>query len=481
MNASNRNHHNDNKHDNAPADQETGSPSTAAPAPEATSAEAGIPERPVAQARKVRIKLFGVGGAGGNAVTHIAQTRETRVQWLTQLDLVAVNTDLQALDAALATEKIQIGAEVTHGLGAGGDPELGARAAQHEATVLSAACRDLDVAFIMAGMGGGTGTGASAVLARVAKQQGALVLALVTMPFGFEGDRRRQQAVDGLEELRGHADAVICVPNDRLFKVLGEGASVLEAFQRGNEFMATGVQAVWQLLARKGLINLDFADLRATLNAKHSDGLLSHGEAEGADRARNAVKAMLENPLFDGHETLARADSVLVSILGGTDLALGDVQKAMEPITRQAPKAHIIMGAAMDEAYIGKLSVTMIAASQATQRKSATPTNSVILTTTGKATVTTPANGTVHRKHVPANGNGGGVALPNKTVPATAVSAMGSSTPAKTKDAPPSAKQETLPLQTASRGRFDKTEPTLHNGQDLDVPTFIRKGIALSR
>jgi cell division protein FtsZ len=474
MNASKRKHHDDANPTNTPTDQPTVSPP--APVPGLTPVDAGIPDRPVSQARKVRIKLFGVGGAGCNAVTHIAQTRETREQWLTMLDLVAVNTDLQALDAALATEKIQIGTEVTHGLGAGGDSDLGSRAAQHDADVLSAACRDLDVVFILAGLGGGTGTGASAVLARIAKQQGALVLALVTVPFGFEGDRRRQQATDGLDELRGHADAVICVPNDRLFKVVGEGASVVEAFQRGNEFMATGVQAVWQLLARKGLINLDFADLRATLNAKHSDGLLSHGEAEGADRARNAVKAMLENPLFDGHETLTRADSVLVSILGGTDLALGDVQKAMEPITRQAPQAHIIMGAAVDEAYNGKLAVTMIAATQAAPRKPAVPSNGAILSTTNKAA----ANGTVPRKHVPANGNGG-VSLPNKIVPAAAVSSMGSTSSTKSKEPAPTPKQETLPLQTASRGRFDKTEPTLHNGQDLDVPTFIRKGIALSR
>jgi cell division protein FtsZ len=437
-----------------------------------------VAERPAPTARRVRIKLFGVGGAGCNTVGHIAHKREELDRWLTQLDLVAVNTDLQALDTVLASEKIQIGADVTHGLGAGGDPELGARAAQHDATTLSAACRDLDVVFIVAGLGGGTGTGASSVLARIAKQQEALVLAFVTLPFGFEGDRRRQQALEGLEELRGHADAVICVPNDRLFKVVGDGSSVVEAFQHGNEFMATGVQAVWQLLARKGLINLDFADLRATLNARHSDGLLSHGEAEGADRARKAVKAMLENPLFDGHETLARAESVLVSILGGTDLTLGDVQKAMEPITKQAPKAHVIMGAAVDESCNGKLSVTIIAATQPVQRKAAGGQSTAVITASGK--VAFPVGGAVQRKHVPANGNGNGHGI--KSLPQKPASAPTNAPAGVTKGKEtPVLKQESLPLQTASRGRFDKTEPNLHNGQDLDVPTFIRQGISLSR
>jgi cell division protein FtsZ len=453
--------------------------STAKPVETPTMTTPEPMERPAPTARRIRIKLFGVGGAGCNTVGHIARIREQRDRWLTMLDLVAVNTDLQALDSILATEKIQIGADVTHGLGAGGDPELGSRAAQHDADTLTHACQDLDVVFIMAGLGGGTGTGASSVLARLAKQQDALVLAFVTLPFGFEGERRRQQALDGLEELRTHADAVICVPNDRLFKVVGEGASVLEAFQHGNEFMATGIQAVWQLLARKGLINLDFADLRATLNDKHSDGLLSHGEAEGTDRARNAVKAMLDNPLFDGHETLARAESVLVSIVGGTDLTLGDVQKAMEPITRQAPRAHVIMGAAVDESYNGKLAVSIIAATQAVQRKATGRQSTVISVAASKTAVA--QSGPVPRRHVPSSGNtNGNSGKPLPTKVAGAVPPAGIVPAGNTKDQPV-LKQENLPLQTASRGRFDKTEPTLHNGQDLDVPTFIRQGISLSR
>ncbi len=430
-----------------------------------------MPERPASSHHKIRIRLFGVGGAGLNAVTHIAREREQQERLLSSLDLVAVNTDVQALDNALASEKVQIGAHITHGLGAGGDPEQGARAAQHDAQLLESLCRDVDVVFLIAGLGGGTGTGAAVVLARLAKQQGALVLAFVTLPFGFEGERRRQQAMTGLEQLKTHADAVICIPNDRLYKVVGDQAGVVEAFEHGHNFMATGVRAVWQLLARKGLINLDFGDLRATLGAKHSDGMLSHGEAAGDDRAREAVKAMLENPLFDGHETLSRSESVLVSILGGPDMSLGDVQKVMEPITRQAPKAHIIMGAAVEDSYTGRLAVTVIAATQ-TQKRADTSAGAS-LRHPPKAVAHHGGAGNGQRRHMGVGGDNGVVRpSPSKPVPATAsVKAADPSKP----------KQETLQLETASRGRFDKTEPTLVNGEDLDVPTFIRRGIAIGR
>lgn len=323
--------------------------------------------------RVIRLKLVGVGGAGCNAVSHIATAATESGQPLAGVELVAVNTDLQALEAVTGAEKVQIGSTVTHGLGTGGDCELGARAAQQDAERLEAIFQHTDVVFLAAGLGGGAATGAGPVLARLAKEQGALVLAFVSMPFGFEGDRRRQLAQAGLEQLKAHADAVICIQNDKLFKVVGEHATVLDAFKRGNEIIATGVQAIWQLLSRKGLINLDFADLRATLGSKHSEGIFSCGEGAGDDKARDAVKAVLESPLFDGGETLARAEGVLISILGGPDLTLTDVQKAVEPISRLASRAHVIMGAAIDETFKGRLSVTVIATANVLPRRAVQP------------------------------------------------------------------------------------------------------------
>ena len=361
---------------------------------------------------------------------------------------------------------IQIGSAVTHGLGTGGDCELGARAAQQDTERLEAQFQNSDVVFIAAGLGGGTGTGASPVLARLAKEQGALVLAFVSMPFGFEGDRRRQQALAGLEQLKAQADAVICIQNDKLFKIVGENATVLDAFKRGNEIVASGVQAIWQLLSRKGLINLDFADLRTTLGSKHCEGIFSCGEAEGADKARDAVKALMESPLFDGGETLARAEGVLVSILGGPDLTLTDVQRAVEPISRQANRAHVIMGAAIDENYRGKLAVTVIAAAANMARKSVQP------IAVKPFSLRRPGEATPFRT----------MSAPAQTTPiagSATMAAISESAVQKKEAAKP--KQETLPLEGVSRGRFDRSEATLYEGEDLDVPTFLRRGISLKR
>src|SRR2546422_2923594 len=238
----------------------------------------------------IRFKLVGIGGAGGNAAAQMAGG-------LAGVELVAINTDLQALSGITGAEKLQIGSSVTHGLGAGGDPEIGARAAQQDAERIEAIVHNTEIVFITTGLGGGTGTGAAPVIARLAKEQGALVLAFAALPFGFEGERRRQQALAGLEQLRTQADAVVCIPNDKLLKVAGESATAVDVFRRGNELIATGAQAIWQLLSRKGLINLDFADVRTALGGKHSDGIFSFGEGAGADEA---VAALLKNRLLDG-------------------------------------------------------------------------------------------------------------------------------------------------------------------------------------
>jgi cell division protein FtsZ len=406
---------------------------------------------------RFRLKVIGVGGAGGNAIGQLAGMTE-----LTGAELIAVNTDLQALNALTAGERFQIGAGVTRGLGAGGDVELGLRAAQQDSERLEAELQNTDVVFLVTGLGGGTGTGASPVIARLAKEQGALVLGFAMLPFGFEGERRRQQALAGLEQLKAQSDAVICLPNDKLFKLAGEAATAVEAFQRGNEAVATGVQAIWQLLSRKGLINLDFADLRGTLgttgrSARHSDGLFSHGEASGPDRARDAVKALMENPLFDGGDVLSKTEGVLVSIAGGSDLSLSDVQRVMEPITKAAGKAHVIMGAAIDESLAGKLSVTIIAATNVSPRRAVS------------IAATRPVNQNMARP---------GTFQKPATTATAPVEPIAAPTQKKDADKP---KQETLPLTEVSRGRFDKSEPTLVDGEDLDVPTFLRKGISLKK
>jgi cell division protein FtsZ len=277
-----------------------------------------------------------------------------------------------------------------------------------------------------------------------------------------------------LEQLKAQSDAVICIPNDKIFKIVGNDASVVDAFKRADENIVLGVQAIWQLLSRKGLINLDFADLRATLGSKHCDGLFSHGMAEGANKAREAVKALLENPLLDGGDVLSKAEGVLVSILGGPDLTLADVQRAVEPITRHANRAHVIMGAAIDETYRGKLAVTVIAAANILPRRVVPQP-----VATRPTTFARPGEAVVYRNPRPAMTPAvTPVASPPKPVVETVTTNEAAAVTPKTRGKP---KQETLPLEGVSRGRFDKSEPTLYNGEDLDVPTFIRRGVSLKR
>jgi cell division protein FtsZ len=382
-----------------------------------------------------RLKVLGLGGAGGNAVAHL-----TRQELLPGAELVAINTDAQALAANPAPEKLAIGATLTHGLGAGGDAEIGARAAQLDSERIAAVVQGAKVVFLTAGLGGGTGGGAAPVVARIAREQNALALAFVALPFGFEGERRRQQAAAQLEQLKAQADAVICIPNDKLFKLVGEQATAVEAFRKCDEIIASGAQAIWQLLSRPGLINLDFADIRTVLSGKQGEGLFARGEAEGDDRAKKAVRALLESPLLDGGLTLGRADGVLISILGGPDLALTDVQKIVDAIKQEAPRAQIIMGAAIEETYRAKVAVTVLAAAAVAPRRA------VPVATTPAARVATP-------EQPPA--------------------------PKKRESAKP--KQTTLELDPVTRGRFEKSEPTLWNGENLDVPTFLRRGVALNR
>ncbi|MGD1018801.1 MAG: cell division protein FtsZ [Verrucomicrobiia bacterium] len=427
--------------------------------------------------QKIRLKIFGVGGAGCHVISQIALARTQPDHPLEGVDLVAINTDVQGLSEMTGAETVQIGGAVTHGLGTGGEPEIGARAAQNDAERIEALAQGADVVFITTGLGGGTGTGASPTIARIAKEQGALVLAFVALPFSFEGDRRKQQALSGLEQLKLQADAVICIPNDKIVRIAGADSSVVDAFKRADETIMVGVQAIWQLLSRKGLINLDFADLRATLGSKHCDGLFSYGQAEGTNKARDAVKALLDNPLLDSGDVLAKTEGVLVSILGGPDLTLADVQKTVEPISRLASRAHVIMGAAIDEAYRGKLSVTVIAAANILPRRVVPQPATAQPALPRRAVESMPPRNNSRLVSTPTPA----VGAPVSSSPKPAMEEAPKPEPVVAQKSNAKPKQETLPLEGVSRGRFDKSEPTLYNGEDLDVPTFLRRSVSLKR
>jgi len=301
------------------------------------------------------LKVVGVGGAGCNAVAHLAQSGFAGVQF------AALNTDIQSL-AGLPLECVMpLGAAVTRGLGAGGDPEIGRAAAEEHAEPLRQLCAGARVVVIVTGLGGGTGTGASPVLARVAREAGALVLAIATLPFECEGARRQSQARAGLEQLKAAADAVLCLPNQRVLKLIDDNTSLLETFKITNDLLAQGLRGIWRLLTRAGIINVDFADLCAVVRAQHAESAFACADARGEHRAREVIGKLLASPLLEGGTILNEAQAVLVSIVAGADLTMAEVHRVMSQISRACENAQIIMGAAVEPDFGDRLSVTVIA------------------------------------------------------------------------------------------------------------------------
>jgi cell division protein FtsZ len=299
------------------------------------------------------IRVVGVGGAGLNALHRMMDAG------IAQVDFIAVNTDLQALAVSDAPVKISIGEGVTHGLGSGADPSVGRKAAEDAADQLRTALRGSDMVFVTAGEGGGTGTGAAPVVARVAREVGALTVGIVTTPFRFEGTRRRSAAERGVEELRAACDTVIVIPNDRLLEVLDRGTSMIDAFRIADDVLRQGVQGICDLITTPGLINLDFADVR-TVMQEAGAALMGIGYATGPNRAREAAERALGSPLIDAEIVSARG--ILLSIAGGDDLSLVEVNDAAEVVRATATDdTNIIFGANVDPRLTGSVWVTVVA------------------------------------------------------------------------------------------------------------------------
>jgi cell division protein FtsZ len=424
--------------------------------------------------RPLVIRVLGVGGAGGNAASHLARTGLDGVRF------AALNTDASALGRTSVPEKLNLGAKSTRGLGAGGDPALGRAAAEEDAAAIRALCTGADVVFVVAGLGGGTGTGAGPVVARLARECGALALAIAILPFECEGGRRQRQAHMGLQELKNACDGVICLSNQRVFKLIDENTTLVEAFTIINEFIAQGVRGIWQLLLRPGLINVDFADLRSVTEGRHSESSLVTAEARGENRGREVVERLMSHPLLEGGQALAEAGGVLVCIAGGSDLSLSEVNRVMEQVSRQCEQAHIIMGAAIDPEMGDRLSVTLLAARGGVPADAATtPSNPATATVTTSPTTVDLAQHLVGVEP-------GRRPAPRFVPPAPTLSAeqteqlLTQQNAGRTRRSGSKLRQGQLPLEIISRGRFEKSEPTIHKGQDLDVPTYIRRGVALN-
>ncbi len=436
--------------------------------------------------KQLTIQVFGVGGCGGNVVAHIGHAGFTGTQ------LIVLNTDSQALAQVPLPYKFNLGLKLNGGLGAGGDPERGRAAAEEDEARLRELCTGVDMVFICAGLGGGTGTGAGPVLARVAKECGALALAFVTLPFDCEGPKRMRQARQGLEEFKAAADGVICLPNQKVFKLIDENTSVIETFATTNELLAQGVRGIWQLVTKPGFINLDFADLCAVVRDRHSESSFATAEAAGPHRAKEVVEKLLANPLLDGGAALGESDALLVSLMGGPALSMAEINRVMEQINRQTDNAHLIMGAAIEEALGDRLTVTLVASRQRSHAadlpKDIEPEPAAMpgpvpvarggsdLDLLGAAIAKKPvariaaAKPEVERVAVAVAETATDVAPP---APVANTRSWRSRKKAK-------AVHPELQLETVTKGPFEHSEPTLRNGVDLDVPTFVRRGMPMN-
>ena len=398
-----------------------------------------------------RIKVIGVGGAGSNALDRLVLEGSINV------DLVACNTDVQALAGSVATQKIQLGRHITRGLGAGGDPELGYSAAEEAIEEMRAVLAGVPLVVVCTGLGGGTGSGAAPLIVKTAREQNSLVLVCATLPFSFEGRRRSQQAQEALKAIQQYADAVMCFENDRMGELILPEAGIHEAFAGADQIISQSVRAIIDLIKRRGLIHLGFDDLLSALRNHDSRCLFGYGEAGGKQRGRDALHQALTNPLMDRGSLLSQAANVLVNIVGGHDLTLSEVQHVMEELAQHIGNhTQLLFGAAVDPKLEGRLGVTLISSMGA--RKA------------GLAGSPPAAEGAGYINSRPA------ASIP----PPVPVANLGSSAPVAAVPVPANRTTADTTGPEAVRGRFDKSEPTIIDGEDLDVPTFMRKNLKMN-
>jgi len=419
--------------------------------------------------RACRVKVLGIGGAGCNAVDRMALDSSKGIA------TVAINTDAQVLASSVADLKVQIGRRLTRGLGAGGDPDVGHQAALEDSEQIRQAVEGADLIFVVVGLGGGTGTGAAPEVARAAKAAGALVLAFATLPFRFEGQRRMVQAREGLSRLQGVADAVILVPNDRLMDLVEVETSMLDAFRKIDDLLAQCVHSIYRMLTSTGLVNLDFADLRAVLTrASHGACAFGIGEATGPNRAAEAVETALGGPLLNKGFNLETAGALLVHVIGGPDFTLVQMQHIMDTAVQYTSQdVRVYYGACVDEDCAGRLAVTILATDGPAAARSpyqempdeptATELTQSALVETGVSAAPVPP---------------GTAPLPELAgVPIRRTRRRSRSRSRASDD---SIAQGVLPLDVPSNSMFDQGEPTMVGGQNLDVPTYLRRRIRLA-
>lgn len=390
-----------------------------------------------------RIKVVGVGGGGCNAVNSMVRLGE-----MDSVDLIAVNTDLQHLEKCLAKDKIQIGKELSRGLGAGADPEMGRAAALESIEEVREAISNTDILFMLAGLGGGTGTGAMPVIAQAAKEQNILTIAVVSLPFQFEGKARNDRAQMGLENLRKTIDTIICIPNDRLFEIVGEGTSLLDAFSVTDNILCEGVRAISSLMSNTGHINVDFADMRTIMKEK-GRAILSFGEGSGKGKAVNAIEAALTSPFIEWHD-ISGARAILINFTGGRDLTLFEINDALKSIKKiSSHDANIIFGTVIDESLQDHAYVTLLVTGLANDMFGCMP---------------APAPSAVEP------------VIPESR---TQEDEMPFVKQVEEQQDDRHSSQAVMDFPPQDRGIFEAISPTMYDGENLDIPAFMRKTPAM--
>lgn len=420
----------------------------------------GIPER------QTSMKIVGVGGAGGNAVDRL------KMEDLGQVSLAVINTDAQALASSPVESKCMIGKGVTRGLGTGGDPELGAAAAEADLDGIRRIVSGTDLVFLLTGAGGGTGSGAAPVVARCAGEAGALVIAFVTLPFTFEGTRRQKQAEEGLALLRKTCDAVVPLPNDILLQQLDDDARVMDAFAKADDWVARGVKSIWAILSRTGLINLDFASLRQVFSVKGGKTLFGLGCGRGPNPVQDAINDLMLCPFLHTPEFSRRPDRLLINIVGGPDLCIAHVNKIMNAINEQFGKdAHTAMGAVIDETMAGRVEICVLGTTDVGNR-------SGFFQRKGSAALSRPAEPAafVANRQIPQPS----LATTPARAPASAPANVATEgRPPASRSGGSSGQQQEFALDADKRGYFDETDTNEFNGENLDTPTYLRRGIRI--
>ncbi len=432
------------------------------------------------------IRILGVGGAGCTVLDRII------LDGIDSATAVAINTDVQSLNGSVAPDKIHLGREVTRGLGTGGDPEVGYAAAEEAGEEIQSIIAGANLVFLCAGLGGGTGSGATPLIAHFARKAGATVIVFVTMPFSFEGRRRREQATNALAQIREQADHVICFENDRMGEASAPTAGVQQAFLAADATLSASIRSIAGMVRARGLVGIGLDELATALRQRDSRCLFGHGESDGANRAHEALDRALKSPLMDRGRMLSESHTVLIHLACGTDVTLNEVTVLMEDFNRHiSDTTRIQFGLTTDSRLGRKLTVTILSSTSAALASATThaeaPSRVIAPPQQPAPAYAPPAAKDPHpvedvtlfppdepafeatpppvKQKVPVPKSESAVAKAPR-VPAEP--------PAKKEQ-----KAEQMPLEAPSRGRFDKGEPTIVDGQDLDVPTFMRRNVKL--